>query len=246
MGQRQLRGQTALITGSTDGIGRATALRFAEEGAEVIVTGRDVTRGVEVVDEITAAGGSARFIQVELGDSGSLRELATRAHDVGVLVNNAGLFVAASTPATDALSFERSVAVNVRAPFLLTAALAPHMVSRGSGSIVNVSSSAADEAAPMMPVYAATKAALNSLTRTWAAEFAAGGVRVNAVSVGPTHTRAAEAAGPEVRARFASTTMLGRLADMREIAEAILFLASSRSSYVTGSVLAVDGGTGAM
>jgi NAD(P)-dependent dehydrogenase (short-subunit alcohol dehydrogenase family) len=238
--------QKALITGSTDGIGRETALLFAELGAEVIISGRDAQRGSAVVDQITQAGGRARFHAVELTDPASLAELADSARDVDVLVNNAAVFHAASTLETSPAAFEESVALNIRAPFLLTAAIAPQMVSRGAGAIVNVSSMVSESASPYMPVYSATKAALNSLTRTWAAEFAAGGVRVNAVSVGPVLTRAAEAAAPEVRAQFASITLLKRHATMREIAESIAYLASAQSSYVTGSIMAVDGGGGAM
>src|SRR5438445_611915 len=137
--QNVLEGQRALVTGATSGIGRAVALQLARDGAEVLVHGRDATRGAETVDEISAAGGKARFVAADLGDPADVRRLADEAGDVDVLVNNAGISVWGPTADFDVETFDAMFASNVRAPFLLVAAIAPGMAARGRGSIVSVS-----------------------------------------------------------------------------------------------------------
>lgn len=242
-----LTGKSALITGSTAGIGKETALLFAAAGAEAIVSGRDTDRGAGTVEAITRAGGKARFVAADLTDLGSLRALADAAGAVDVLVNNAGAQPLAPTISQDADGFDTAVAVNLRAPYFLTAAIAPKMIARGSGTIVNISSMTATVAMPGFSVYSATKAALESLTRTWAAEFGPAGVRVNAVSPGSTRTETvltavAEILGEGGEQQLAQLSLLGRMAEPREIAEVILFLADERSSYLTGAVIAADAG----
>jgi NAD(P)-dependent dehydrogenase (short-subunit alcohol dehydrogenase family) len=234
--------KTALVTGSTTGIGARVARLLAAQGADVVVSGRNAERGDAIVQEITAAGGRARFVPAELADLTSVRALAEEAGDVHVLVNNAAIFPMAPTVDQDDTSFEAAFAVNVRAPFFLTAALAPGMVDRGSGAIVNVSTMAAQVGMAGLAVYSATKAALDSLTRTWTAELAGSGVRVNSVSPGPTATEMSVSMGEEVLAQIAATTAMGRLADPAEIARAIAFVASDEASYITGAILAADGG----
>jgi len=243
----QLAGRRALITGSTSGIGRSMARLFASEGVTVIVSGRDAGRGKQTVEAITSDGGRARFIQADLGHIDGVRRLAEEAGDVDVLVNNAALSVYAPAVEQDPESFELSFATNVRAPFFLVAQLAPRMVARGSGSIINISSFAASIATPGLSVYSATKAALNSLTRTWAAEFGSAGVRVNTIASGPVRTESVIAAvGEEMAHQIGATTLLGRLATANEIAEVALFLASDRSSYLTGATIAADAGRTAL
>jgi len=240
--RKELEGKIALITGATSGIGAAAARLLARAGATVIVAGRDAAGGRQVVDEITSAGGQARFASVDLGDLDSVRQLATSVGEVDVLVNNAGIFPTGPTVEQDAATFDQAVAVNVRAPYFLTAALVPRMMAKKRGSIVNVTTMAAAIGMPGLSVYSATKAALASLTRTWAAEFAAGGVRFNSVSPGPTRTeKIVRLMGAAVE-QLGQGTPLGRMANPDEIAEVILFLASDRSSYVTGTTLAADGG----
>lgn len=246
----ELKGKTALVTGATGGIGGETAKLLAAAGAEVIVTGRDAERGATIVKAITELGGSARFIAADLADPDSVRDLVETAGAVDILVNNAAIFPMGPTispdPAHDLFdtaTYDATFAANVRGPYLLTAAFAAGMVARGSGAIVNVSSMAASIGMPGLGVYSATKAALESLTRTWAAELSPSGVRVNTVSPGPTRTDMVLATmGAEGADQVGASTALGRTANPREIAEVILFLASDRATYITGAVIAADGG----
>ena len=238
-GSPPLEGQKALVTGATSGIGRAIALQLADEGVEVIVHGRDALRGTQTVRAIEARGGRARFVAADLSDSTEVRRLAEDASDIDILVNNAGFSVFGDTAGLDAEKFDALFASNVRAPFFLVAALAPGMAARGHGSIINMSSMAGQIGLAGGAAYGATKAALASMTRAWAAEFSHKGVRVNAVAAGPVST---EGATPDRTAALGKTTLLGRAADPEEIAAVVGFLASPRASYITGAIVAVDGG----
>jgi NAD(P)-dependent dehydrogenase (short-subunit alcohol dehydrogenase family) len=237
-----LQGQRVLVTGSTAGIGQEAAKLFAHHGATVIVTGRDPDRGAKTVASIQDEGGSAEFFAADLGDLDSLRQLAEHAGAVDVLVNNAGTHTAGATLEQDVESFDETFNVDVRAPFFLAAALLPAMIARGSGAIVNVSGAAALVGVPVAPAAAGAKAALQSFTRSWAAAFGANGIRVNTVAPGPTRTEATANLLGDVLDQLGTLTTLGRPAEPREIAEAIVFLASPRASYLTGATVPVDGG----
>jgi NAD(P)-dependent dehydrogenase (short-subunit alcohol dehydrogenase family) len=237
----ELEQQRALVTGATSGIGRAVAIKLAGAGADVIVVGRDPQRGAETVAAIEEEGGTARFIAADLNDLDSVMALADEAGEVDILVNNAGIFPFAATHDTEVDDFEATFDTNVRGPFFLTAALAPKMAARGGGSIVNVATMVAHFGLPGASAYGASKAALVSLTQTWAAEYGPQGVRVNAVSAGTTRTEGTAGMGDDLDA-LAQTSPLGRPASPEEIAEAIVFLASPRSSYINGAILPADGG----
>ena len=237
--QRDLEGVSALVTGASSGIGRAAAEELARHGADVVVHGRDARHGAAVVDAITAEGGTARFAAADLSDQGQLDELIDQAGPVDVLVNNAGISWFGPTAELAAATFDRLFAINVRAPYYLVAALAPTMAARGSGSIVNVGSMAGQIGMPGGAAYGATKATLASMTRSWAAEFSPSGVRVNAVAPGPVLTAGA---APDRIQALGATTLLGRAAQPAEIAELIAFLASPKAGYITGAVIAADGG----
>jgi NAD(P)-dependent dehydrogenase (short-subunit alcohol dehydrogenase family) len=237
--QRNLQGQKALVTGSTSGLGRAIALQLARDGAEVIVHGRDAARGAQTVEMIRADGGSARFVAADLSDPANIERLAEETGEIDILVNNAGFSTWGPTADLDVATFDAMFAANVRAPFYLVAAFAPGMAARGHGSIINIGSMAGSLGLAGGAAYGATKAALASLAQGWAAEFSPRGVRVNTVAAGPIYTR------PEARELFdtlGATTALKRAADPAEIAEVVAFLASPRASYVTGAIIAADGG----
>jgi NAD(P)-dependent dehydrogenase (short-subunit alcohol dehydrogenase family) len=236
---RDLEGKVALVTGATSGIGQATAVQLAAQGATVIVHGRDVTRGVAVVAEIENRGGSARFVGVELGEPAEALRLAREAGDVDILVNNAGVPWFGPSERLAANTLDQLFAANVQAPYLLVSVLAPKMVARGDGVIINIASRAGAVGQPDSAAYGATKAALASLARSWAAEYGLAGIRVNAISPGPVYTGAAKR---ELFDASGKTTLLGRAAEPSEIAEVIGFLASPRASYITGTNIAVDGG----
>ncbi|WP_288466000.1 SDR family NAD(P)-dependent oxidoreductase [uncultured Curtobacterium sp.] len=238
--------KTALITGSTSGIGRATAEILATRGMHVIVSGRDATRGEAVVAGIRAAGGQSDFVRADLRDAASATGLATDALRLGggavdVLVNSAGIFPFGPTADTTEDGFDTVYALNVKAPYFLVAALAPGMAERGAGSIVNVTTMVAEFGAAGMGLYGSTKAALVLLTKSWAAEFGPAGVRVNAVSPGPTRTEGTAAMG-EALDQLAAAGPAGRPGTAHEVAEAIAFLASDAASFVHGAVLPADGG----
>ena len=236
---RDLEGKVALVTGATSGIGEAAAVQLAAQGATVVVHGRDVTRGVAVVAEIEKRGGSARFVGADLGEPSEALRLAEEVGDVDILVNNAGFAWYGPSEKLPVNTLDRLFAANVQAPYLLVSVLAPRMVVRGDGVIINVASRAGSVGQPDTAAYGATKAALASLARSWAAEYGPAGIRVNAISPGPVYTNAA---GREVFDASAETTLLGRAAEPQEIADLIGFLASPRAGYITGTNIAVDGG----
>jgi NAD(P)-dependent dehydrogenase (short-subunit alcohol dehydrogenase family) len=230
---------TALVTGATSGIGRATALRLARDGWEVIVHGRDAERGAEVVQAMEVPGGQAHFVAADLSDVEAIRALVDEVGDVDVLVNNAGTSWFGPTEDLDEATFDDLFDGNVRSAYFLVAEIAPGMAERSSGSIINLASMAGQIGLGGGAAYGATKAALSSMTRSWAAEFSPRGVRINAVAAGPVFSTPEKA--PLIE-QLGKTTLLGRGAQVEEIAEVIAFLASDKASYVTGATLAVDGG----
>ncbi|MFI9549803.1 SDR family NAD(P)-dependent oxidoreductase [Streptomyces sp. NPDC052016] len=237
-----MSGLTALVTGGTAGIGRAVAVQLAQEGAEVIVHGRDAERGASVVAEIEAAGGTARFLQADLADAKDVQRLAEEAGNVDVLINNAGVYKFLPTSEMTEDLFDLHMDLNTKAPYLLVKALAPGMAKRGRGSIVNISTLAAAVTTKGTGMYSASKAALEQLTQIWAAEYAESGVRVNTVAPGPTRTPGTDAMEEATLKAVADTTAMRRIAEPEEVAEAVTFLASHRASYITGAVLEVAGG----
>ncbi|MFB9466602.1 SDR family NAD(P)-dependent oxidoreductase [Streptomyces cinereospinus] len=247
MGYR-LQGKTALITGSTSNIGRGVALAYARESAHVVVSGRSAERGAQVVEEIRAAGGRADFVAADLdGSAAASQALADDARavlggQVDILVNNAGIFPAQGTLATDEATFDRVFAVNVKAPFFLTAALVPGMVEAGGGAVINLGSWAVRQGLPQGVAYSASKGSLETLTRAWSAEFGPRGVRVNAISPGVVLDIDPEEAGSHPAGVMMKGTPYGSTGTPDAIGQAAVYLGSDESSFVHGTVLDVDGG----
>jgi len=245
----RLQDKTALVTGATSNIGRAIAVAFAAEGAHVVVSGRNRDRGAAVVDEIRAAGGRADFVSAHLdGSQKASQALAAEATRVlggriDVLVNNAGIFPGSTTAGTDEATFDEVYAVNVKAPFFLTAAIAPAMAEQGSGAIINLGSWIARLGIPIAALYSSTKGAIETLTRAWAAEFGPAGVRVNAISPGVIRSPLLDAGSEEHPAEaMMRGTPFGGSGTPDAIAHAAVYLASDDALFVHGTVIDVDGG----
>lgn len=249
MPTKDFAGKTALVTGGTSGIGKATAFALADRGARVVVTGRDAARGAQVVETIRKSGGTADFVPADLRDADSARDLVRRTLDtvpqVDILINNAAVFPFGSTAETTEETFDGVFNVNVKVPFVLVGELAPKMAQRGSGAIVNVSSMVSEFGMQGLALYGSSKAAIDLLTKAWAGEFGPSGVRVNAVSPGPTRTEGTVVMGDGVD-QLAAMAPAGRPASPNEIAAAIVYLASDDASFVYGAILAVDGGRNAV
>ena len=230
---------TALVTGATSGIGRATALRLARDGWLVVVHGRNPERGAEVVREIEAEGGRARFAAADLNDVASVRALVDEAGVVDVLVNNAGGSWFGPTADLDETTFNGLFDGNVRAAYFLVAGIAPGMAERASGNIVNVASMAGQIGLAGGAAYGATKAALSSMAGPGQPSSARAVCGSTRWPLGRCSARRARANG---LSRWAKPTLLGRGAQVEEIAEVIAFLVSDKSSYLTGATIAADGG----
>ena len=192
----ELWGKKALVTGATSGIGRAVARSFAAAGADVVVTGRRAGQGAETVALITEAGGRATYLQADLGEMAEVERLAQCVGDIDILINNAGFYPMVPTTAVTPDEFQRIYDVNLRSAYFLTAAVAPRMAAAGGGTIVNTSSIGAKIGLPVAAAYSGTKAALESMTRSWAVEFGPS-VRVNAVCPGAVRTETLLAIVPE-------------------------------------------------
>jgi NAD(P)-dependent dehydrogenase (short-subunit alcohol dehydrogenase family) len=243
----QLQGKTALVTGGTSGIGLATAHRFAAEGAHVFVTGR---RQAELDAAVAAIGDHATGIR---GDVSALDDLdrvfatiTARGSGLDVLFVNAGGGRFATLADLTPEGFDETFGTNVRGTVFTVQKALP--VLNDGASVVITGSTAASKGAPSFGVYSASKAALRSFTRTWAAELTGRGIRVNAVVPGPTETPGLSGLAPDptqapgLLTMLAGNVPLGRLGRPEEIANAVLFLASDQSSFVTGTELFVDGG----
>jgi NAD(P)-dependent dehydrogenase (short-subunit alcohol dehydrogenase family) len=239
---KDLEGQVALVTGATSGIGRAAALQLAAQGATVVVHGRDAGRGSEVLEEIELSGGHGRVVVADVSTTDGVRKVVEETGEVDILVNNAGMSWFGPTVALDPDKLDALFNSNVRAPFLFVAAFAPAMVAKRGGSIINMASMAGLIGLSGGAAYGGTKSSLAAFTRAWAAEYSPSGVRVNAIAPGPVYT----AADAERTKALGETTLLGRAAQPEEIANVIGFIASPRASYVTGAVIAVDGGRSAI
>ncbi|NNC38083.1 MAG: SDR family oxidoreductase [Hyphomonadaceae bacterium] len=242
-----LSGKTAIISGGSDGIGRAIAERLASDGADVVICARNQDKLDATVAAIKDAGGSASCVCLDVSDANAYAELVNQvAKDKGIdiLVNNAphvGMGMIADTGLDD---FQQNFKVNMDAPYMGTRAAMSHMTDEG-GSIINISSINGERAMPGMSGYSASKAALIHFTRAASMEGARSGIRVNAVTPGPIMTPGTEAwfqMDPDAGAAIANANPMGRIGTPEEVANVVAFLASDEASYVTGASIPVDGG----
>jgi len=246
----QLSGKVAIVTGASAGIGRAAAFALATEGAHVVVADVDVLRGEQVASEICHKGGSALFVRTDVTDdagvSALVAETVARFGGVDVAFNNAGI-EGAPAPTADCTpeNWQRTLAVNLTGVWSCMRHEIPRMLERGGGSIVNMSSVAGLVGFATIPAYTASKHGVLGLTKTAALEYAELGIRVNAVCPGVIDTEMIDrftAGQPEAEAALLATEPVGRLGHPEEIADAVVWLCSDRSSFVTGQAITVDGG----
>ena len=244
----QLEGRTAVVTGGTSGIGLASARRLADEGANVFIIGR---RRAELDTAVEAIGGGATGVQGDVSVPADLDRLydavRERGHGVDVLFANAGVGWFASLEQVTEEHLDRTFDINVKG-MLLTVQKALPLLNDGASVILN-GSSAATHGGEAFGVYAASKAAVRSFARTWANELRTRGIRVNAITPGPIDTpgyatglAASEEQVAELKGYLASQVPLGRMGRPEEVADAVLFLASDQSTFITGSSLEIDGG----
>jgi NAD(P)-dependent dehydrogenase (short-subunit alcohol dehydrogenase family) len=248
----RLAGKVAIITGAGAGIGRATALLFAKEGAKVVVADRDSERGAETVSIIREDGGEATFIQVDVSQAADAERMARATVEtygkLDILVNNAGIYTQGSVVEMTEEDWDRILDVNLRGVFLCSKYCIPEMIKGGGGSVVNIGSEAGIVGIQNQVAYNVSKSGVIALTKSTALDFAAHNVRVNCLCPGRTLTPLvekviAEAQDPESTQRaLEEDRPLKRMGRPEEIAAGILYLASDESLYATGSILSIDGG----
>jgi NAD(P)-dependent dehydrogenase (short-subunit alcohol dehydrogenase family) len=245
-----LSGKVAIVTGGTSGIGRATAIAYAQQGAKVVVAGRRVEEGQETVQLIKAAGGEALFIQTDVTQEVDVKTMVDRTISVfgrlDIAFNNAGMHGenAVLTEQTDD-EYDRMMTANVKGIWLCMKYEIAQMMQQGSGAIVNTSSILGVVAMAGVPLYTASKHAVQGLTKAAALQYAKAGIRINAVGPGAIATDMFEAATggqDEVKAYMAGLHPMGRIGQPAEVANAVLWLSSDAASFVTGETLMVDGG----
>ena len=249
----EMKGKAAVITGASSGIGRATVLKFAAEGAKVVAVARREARLAEVVAEAASLGGEVKPIAADVTSTADIarvvEETVSAFGGIDVLVNAAGILKSGSIESTSLEDWDYLMNINVRAPFLLTQKAMPYLALR-KGNVVNVSSVNGVRAFPNVLAYCVSKAALDQLTHCVALEVAPNGVRINAVNPGVTLTHLHRASGMDDEAyskfleRSKTTHPLGRVGRPEEVADLIFFLASPKAGWITGGSYAIDGGRG--
>lgn len=248
----QLKGKVAIITGASQGIGKAFALRFADEGAMVVVVNRRPEKGQEVVDEIKARGGEALAVPTDVSDDASVNGLAKKVMEaygkIDILLNNAAIYYGIGLRPWDSWSIEdwdRIYAVNARGTWQCSRAVSPYMVKQGRGKIINVASGTADIGYELLLPYSCSKAAVITLTKAMARALGQYSINVNCISPGYVWSEASkEMPGDMSSVKVPPPTRcLERVANPEDMVGTAVFLASADSDYLTGQTIAVNGGT---
>jgi gluconate 5-dehydrogenase len=244
-----LRGKVALVTGTSRGLGRGIALGMARRGADLVLTSRKLELNQELAEEIRAMGRRALPLQTDIMHVEEICATVDKAvaefGGIDILVNNAGtnpIRVAATE--VEEWSWDKILDTNLKGLFFFSQAAAKHMIQRGKGKIINISSAAAAAGTPLGSVYGASKAGVNHLTRTMALELAPHGINVNAVGPSFFEVGLSEyvTKSEELKRALEARTPLGRLGRVEELVEAVVYLASDAADYITGQVLYLDGG----
>ena len=241
--------KVAIITGGGSGIGQATAELFARQGAGVVVADYDAAKAAQVADGIKAAGAKALAVEVDVSKAGMVADMVQKTLDyfggIDILFNNAGILVAGSVLDLAEEDWSRVIDVNLTGVYLCSKAVLPHMIQRGGGSIINASSSTgAHDAIENAAAYVSSKGGVALLTKAMALDHIRDNIRVNAICPGPTDTPMLRSffSSPEEVRQFGESFPIGRLGQPAELAQVVLFLASDEASYVTGALIAADGG----
>lgn len=248
----KLKDKVALITGGSEGLGKATALLFAKEGAKVVITGRTESKLAGAVEEAKKEGLEIDYLTGDVSDEERTIETVKHIIDkygrIDILFNNAGVLQLGGTHETDTETWDRIFDINVKGTYLISKHVIPHMLEKGYGCIVNNSSIVGLKAVPGLAAYNSSKGAITQLTRSMALEYADKGIRVNAICPGTIVTPMVDGMLNEMPDRdegeelFKSFHPMGRLGHPDEIAHAVLFLCDDNVSFMTGNMLSVDGG----
>lgn len=242
----RLQDKVAIITGGANGIGKAACELFASQGAKVVIADYDEACGKELEGSLLAKGRDVLFVQLDVSNHRSVQHMAEKVlakyEKVDILINNAGTTKDAMLVKMQEEDFDRVIEVNLKGVFNCTQTIVPHMIANGYGKIINTSSVSGVYGNVGQTNYAATKAAVIGMTKTWAKELGRKGINVNAVAPGFTKTAMVEKMPDKIIQHMESIVSLQRLGEVGDIANAYLFLASDESSYITGHVLHVDGG----
>ena len=241
--------KVAIITGGGSGIGQATAELFARQGAGVVVADYNAVNAAQVADDIKASGAKALAVEVDVSKAGMVADMVQKTLDyfggIDILFNNAGILLAGSVLDLTEENWCRVINVNLTGVYLCSKAVLPHMIQRGGGSIINASSSTgAHDAIENTAAYVASKGGVAMLTKAMALDHIRENIRVNAICPGPTDTPMLRSffSSPEEVREFGDSFPIGRLGQPAELAQVVLFLASDEASYVTGALIAADGG----
>ncbi len=242
----RLKDRVAMVTGAGRGIGRQTALTFAREGAKLVIADIDTASGEQTAAKIRESGSEAIFVHIDVADEASVNAAVTQVvaqfGRIDVLVNNAGVLRDAKLVKMSDADFDFVISVNMKGVFHCSRAVAPLMIERGYGVILNASSVVALYGNYGQSSYVASKSGVIGMTKVWARELGPKGVRVNAVAPGFIQTEMLAAVPEKVLNMMRQKTPLRRLGRAQDIANAYLFLASAEASFITGHVLSVDGG----